>query len=93
MEDVERWNIDLFGSDGHLRKLEDIVADIIGIAIELYAGRLAEVSRRLCIGRSTLYRRLERHDDLSRRRFQHEHGSLESVSAYPKSRVEDSCAL
>jgi transcriptional regulator of acetoin/glycerol metabolism len=53
-----------FGADGHLRKLEDIEADIIRLAMELYEGRLCEVSRRLRIGRSTIYRKLARHRDL-----------------------------
>lgn len=45
-------------ADGHLRSLEDIEADVIRFAIGHYGGRMAEVARRLRIGRSTLYRRL-----------------------------------
>lgn len=60
-------SIELYGNDGHLRKLSDIEADVISLAVHRYGGSLAEVSRRLCIGRSTLYRRLERHEDLLRR--------------------------
>ena len=66
----------LFGPDGHLRKLEDIEADIISLAVELYDGRLSEVSRRLRIGRSTIYRKLERQNDKWRRKFQGEHHHL-----------------
>ena len=80
MHDVEKCSIRLIGGDGHLRKLEDIEADIINLAIVLYDGRLTEVSRRLCIGRSTLYRKIGRHDDLFRRRLQGEHRSLESAN-------------
>ena len=69
-------NIWLFGPDGHLRKLEDIEADIINLAVELYDGRLAEVSRRLRIGRSTIYRKLERQNDKFRRELQSEHHHL-----------------
>jgi len=48
----------LYSSDGHLRPLEDIEADIIRLAIGHYRGRMTEVARRLGIGRSTLYRKL-----------------------------------
>jgi DNA-binding NtrC family response regulator len=50
--------VTLFTSDGHLRLLEDIEADIIRLAIGHYRGRMTEVARRLGIGRSTLYRKL-----------------------------------
>jgi DNA-binding NtrC family response regulator len=44
---------------GHMRKLEDLEAEIIRMAIARYKGRMTEVSRRLGIGRSTLYRKLK----------------------------------
>ena len=44
---------------GHMRRLEDIEADIIRMAIARYDGRMSEVARRLVIGRSTLYRKLK----------------------------------
>ena len=44
--------------NGHLRKLEDIERDLIELAIEIYAGHMSEVARRLGIGRSTLYRKV-----------------------------------
>ncbi|HKX91534.1 MAG TPA: sigma-54 dependent transcriptional regulator [Sphingomicrobium sp.] len=50
--------VTLFSSDGHLRPLEEIEADIIRLAIGHYRGRMTEVARRLGIGRSTLYRKL-----------------------------------
>ena len=50
--------VTLFTSDGHLRPLEEIEADIIRLAIGHYRGRMTEVARRLGIGRSTLYRKL-----------------------------------
>jgi DNA-binding NtrC family response regulator len=44
---------------GHMRKIEDVEAEIIKMAIERYSGRMSEVARRLGIGRSTLYRKLK----------------------------------
>ena len=50
--------VTLYSQDGHLRRLEEIEADIIRLAIGHYRGRMTEVARRLGIGRSTLYRKL-----------------------------------
>ena len=50
--------VTLFRSDGHLRSMDEIEADIIRLAIGHYRGRMTEVARRLGIGRSTLYRKL-----------------------------------
>jgi DNA-binding NtrC family response regulator len=44
---------------GDLRKLEELEADIIRFALQHYRGHMSEVSRRLGIGRSTLYRKLK----------------------------------
>ena len=44
---------------GHMRKLEDVEAEVIRMAISRYDGRMSEVARRLGIGRSTLYRKLK----------------------------------
>lgn len=49
----------LFKGDGNLRSLGEIEKDVIKLAIELYSGRMTEVARRLGIGRSTLYRKLD----------------------------------
>jgi len=46
-------------ADGHMRRLEDMEAEIIRLAISRYEGRMSEVARRLGIGRSTLYRKLK----------------------------------
>lgn len=43
---------------GHLRTLEEIERDLIQHAIDVYAGHMSEVARRLGIGRSTLYRKV-----------------------------------
>lgn len=45
--------------DRHLRPLDELEADIIRYAIAHYRGQMSEVARRLRIGRSTLYRKLE----------------------------------
>jgi DNA-binding NtrC family response regulator len=50
--------ITLWQSDGHLRPMEEIEADLIRLAIGHYRGKMTEVARRLGIGRSTLYRKL-----------------------------------
>ncbi|MGH6819991.1 MAG: helix-turn-helix domain-containing protein, partial [Methylocella sp.] len=44
---------------GHMRRLEEIEAEVIRMAIARYDGRMSEVARRLGIGRSTLYRKLK----------------------------------
>jgi DNA-binding NtrC family response regulator len=51
----------LSGTDaaGHMRKLEELEAELIRMAISRYEGRMSEVARRLGIGRSTLYRKLK----------------------------------
>jgi DNA-binding NtrC family response regulator len=44
---------------GHMRRLEELEAEVIRMAISRYEGRISEVARRLGIGRSTLYRKLK----------------------------------
>jgi DNA-binding NtrC family response regulator len=44
---------------GEMRPLEDMEAEIIRFAISHYRGQMSEVARRLKIGRSTLYRKLD----------------------------------
>jgi DNA-binding NtrC family response regulator len=51
--------IDLTGPDGHVRPMEELEATVIRFAIAHYRGKMTEVSRRLGIGRSTLYRKLK----------------------------------
>ena len=48
----------LMDSHGDLRPMEEIERDLIAFAIEHYAGHMSEVSRKLGIGRSTLYRKV-----------------------------------
>jgi DNA-binding NtrC family response regulator len=49
----------LLDADGAMRPLEDIEAEAIRFAVTHYRGRMSEVARRLRIGRSTLYRKLD----------------------------------
>jgi DNA-binding NtrC family response regulator len=44
---------------GEVRPLEDMESEIIRFAISHYRGQMSEVARRLKIGRSTLYRKLD----------------------------------
>jgi DNA-binding NtrC family response regulator len=46
-------------SAGEVRPLEDMESEIIRFAISHYRGQMSEVARRLKIGRSTLYRKLD----------------------------------
>jgi DNA-binding NtrC family response regulator len=46
-------------SGGEIRPLEDMENEIIRFAISHYRGQMSEVARRLKIGRSTLYRKLD----------------------------------
>ena len=43
---------------GHIRRLEDIEADMIRLALNRYRGQMSEVARKLGIGRSTRYRQM-----------------------------------
>jgi DNA-binding NtrC family response regulator len=52
-------SLTLVGEAGELRKLEELEAEIIRFALQHYRGHMSEVSRRLGIGRSTLYRKLK----------------------------------
>jgi DNA-binding NtrC family response regulator len=56
---VDADTLPLLDTAGEVRALEDIEADAIRFAIDHYEGQMSEVARRLRIGRSTLYRKLE----------------------------------
>ena len=49
----------LLDPDGEVRPLEEIETEVIRFAIAHYRGQMSEVARRLRIGRSTLYRKIE----------------------------------
>ena len=51
--------LSLLDAAGEVRPLEEIEAELIKYAITHYRGQMSEVARRLQIGRSTLYRKLE----------------------------------
>jgi DNA-binding NtrC family response regulator len=52
-------SLPLTDPQGEIRPLDDIERDTIRFAISHYRGQMSEVARRLRIGRSTLYRKLE----------------------------------
>lgn len=52
----------MVGDDGEVRPLEEMEAEAIRFAISHYRGQMSEVARRLKIGRSTLYRKLDEAD-------------------------------
>jgi DNA-binding NtrC family response regulator len=49
----------LLDGHDHVRTLDELEGDVIRFAISHYRGQMSEVARRLRIGRSTLYRKLE----------------------------------
>jgi len=49
----------LLDARGEVRPLDEIEGDLIRYAVTHYRGQMSEVARRLQIGRSTLYRKLE----------------------------------
>ena len=51
--------IPAMSGDGEIRRLEDIEADMIRLALGRYRGHMTEVAKRLNIGRSTLYRKMQ----------------------------------
>ncbi|MBU2583378.1 MAG: sigma-54 dependent transcriptional regulator [Alphaproteobacteria bacterium] len=46
-------------TDGDIRPLDEIEADMIRLALGRYRGHMTEVAKRLKIGRSTLYRKMQ----------------------------------
>jgi DNA-binding NtrC family response regulator len=53
----------LLTGDGEIRPLEDIETEVLRFALVHYRGQMSEIARRLKIGRSTLYRKLETLED------------------------------
>ena len=51
--------LSLLTNGGDVRPLEELESEIIRFAISHYRGQMSEVARRLKIGRSTLYRKLD----------------------------------
>jgi DNA-binding NtrC family response regulator len=52
-------SLPMLTSAGEMRPLEEMETEIIRFAISHYRGQMSEVARRLKIGRSTLYRKLD----------------------------------
>ncbi|MFG3597616.1 sigma-54-dependent transcriptional regulator [Bradyrhizobium sp. RDI18] len=52
-------SLSMLTATGEVRPLEDMENEIIRFAISHYRGQMSEVARRLKIGRSTLYRKLD----------------------------------
>ena len=51
--------LSMLAADNEVRPLEELESEIIRFAISHYRGQMSEVARRLKIGRSTLYRKLD----------------------------------
>ncbi|EJF81331.1 Transcriptional regulatory protein ZraR [Candidatus Bartonella washoeensis] len=58
-EDNEQESIKFLDADGHVRTFSEMEHDIIERAVKHYKGHMSEIARRLRIGRSTLYRKIE----------------------------------
>ncbi|WP_183228684.1 sigma-54-dependent transcriptional regulator [Bartonella callosciuri] len=58
-EDHEQELIQFLDTDGHVRTFAEMERDIIEKAVKHYKGHMSEIARRLHIGRSTLYRKIE----------------------------------
>ena len=52
-------SLSMLNASGEVRPLDDMENEIIRFAISHYRGQMSEVARRLKIGRSTLYRKLD----------------------------------
>jgi len=59
MQIESKAGVNLQNTDGHFKNLSEIERQVIESALKQYNGRMSEVARRLGIGRSTLYRKLE----------------------------------
>ena len=59
ISDGSALGIPIVTEGGHIRKLEDVEADMIRLALHRYRGQMSEVARKLGIGRSTLYRKMK----------------------------------
>lgn len=57
-----RPSLQALDESGHILSLAQMEKELIGEAMKRYNGRISEVARRLKIGRSTLYRKLEEYD-------------------------------
>jgi DNA-binding NtrC family response regulator len=51
--------LSMLTNGGEVRPLDELESEIIRFAIAHYRGQMSEVARRLKIGRSTLYRKID----------------------------------
>ena len=58
-EPEQKGGVAVCTPDGHVRKLREIEADIVCLAMSHYGGQISQTARYLQIGRSTLYRKLD----------------------------------
>jgi DNA-binding NtrC family response regulator len=56
---VPAASLQLIDPTGEVRPLEEVETEVIRFAVTHYRGQMSEVARRLRIGRSTLYRKLD----------------------------------
>jgi transcriptional regulator of acetoin/glycerol metabolism len=50
----------VIGDDGHLLPLDEILDEIMDIAIDHYGGNVSAISEHLGVARTTVYKRLRR---------------------------------
>jgi DNA-binding NtrC family response regulator len=62
----------LLDARGDVRPLDELEGEVIRFAIAHYRGQMSEIARRLQIGRSTLYRKLEQFGLAERSGAEHE---------------------
>lgn len=55
----QKSGVMILAPDGNVRTLLEIEADLIHLAVSIYGGSVSKAARRLGIGRSTLYRKLD----------------------------------
>jgi len=58
-EKNSRYSIQLIDDNGQIRAYNELEREIIERTVHHYRGRMSEAARRLGIGRSTLYRKLD----------------------------------
>lgn len=59
---IRSGRMPLTDAQGEVRRLRDLESDMIHFALDFYDGHISEVARKLGIGRSTLYRKLNELD-------------------------------
>lgn len=57
---TQQHSLNVLGPSGQMRKIEDIEFEVIRVAMVLYGNNKCHVADHLGIGRSTLYRKLEK---------------------------------